>query len=77
MEFKPSAKMILLSLLVTPADHLTLHLSHELFLFQLQISNSSIQRNTFKIPPSPPLCLGKDVTLHTSVSFGVNVKSIE
>lgn len=75
VEYKPSAEMTLLSLLVTPADHLTLHLPHELFLFQLQIS--SIQRNTFKIPPSPPLCLGKDLTLRISISFGVNVKSRE
>ena len=74
---KPSAQRTLPSLLATPVEHLILRLPQELFLLQLQNSSSSVRRNTLKIPPSLPLCLGKYLALHISASLGVSVKSVD
>lgn len=65
------------SLLATSVEHLSLRLPQELFLLQLQNSNSSVRRNTLKIPPSLPLCLGKYLALHSSASLGVSVQSVD
>ena len=65
----PSEERTLLSVLAIPADHLIHHLPQKLFLLQLHNNHSSIGRNTLRIPPPLPLCLGKYLTLHICISW--------